>query len=175
MKHRVQLTQTWDGRPAEPQEHVELWFALSAQGLRIGVDAPWHGDPPPSGPPGPTDRLWEHEVVELFIHGPDNRYTEIELSPSGHHLVLQLEGVRQAVSTMLPMQFGATINGDRWTGTALIEKSLLPAEPHRVNAAAIHGNNADRTYLSWVPLPGPVPDFHQPECFRPIMWATNDD
>ncbi len=143
--------------------------------LEIRVSAPHYADPPPpSAPIGPTANLWEHEVVELFIHGPDNRYTEIELSPSGHHLVLQLEGVRNTVASMLPIQFEATIHADRWTGTAIIEKALLPDTPHRVNAAAIHGTDANRTYLSWVTLPGEAPDFHQPECFRPIVWAKHD-
>ena len=112
--------------------------------------------------------LWEHEVVELFISGPDEGYTEIELSPSGHHLVLQLADVRRPVARLLDIAFTAKVVGDQWTGTAQIPALLLPQEPWRINATAIHGSGAERIYLSWVALPGAAPDFHQPALFRAI-------
>ena len=167
MKHRVRLTQTWDGRPAEPEEQVELWFALSEQGLRIGVDAPWHGDPAPPQRPGPTDRLWEHEVVEVFIAGPEGAerpYTEIEMGPHGHYLVLQLRGVRAVHRTLLPLTYLAGRRGERWRGVALLAPDLLP-EPVAYNAYAIHGTGPDRRYLAAHPVPGETPDFHRLDCF----------
>jgi hypothetical protein len=115
--------------------------------------------------------LWEHEVVELFIFGTDGKYTEIEMAPSGHHLVLQLDGIRNPVATLLPLAFEATILGDRWTGTARIDKDLLPPGPHHLNATAIHGEGANRKYLSWVTLPGDAPDFHRPDCARKLSFV----
>ena len=63
-------------------------------------------------PVGPTDKLWRHGVVELFILGPGGHYTEIEL-PLGHHLVLMLDGVRSPVATGLPMAFEVQIADGR--------------------------------------------------------------
>jgi len=113
--------------------------------------------------------------VELFIYGDDDQYTEIELAPSGHHLVLQLDGIRRAVATQLPIEYDATVHGDRWTGTAKIDKSLLPDGPHRWNATAIHGSGEERRYLSWLPLPGEAPDFHQPTSTCALSFAGGDD
>jgi hypothetical protein len=37
------------------------------EGLSINVICPFFDDPPPQGEPGPTDKLWEHEVAEVFL------------------------------------------------------------------------------------------------------------
>ncbi|MDA8018825.1 MAG: hypothetical protein MPN21_15395 [Thermoanaerobaculia bacterium] len=100
----LRIQTTWDGRPAAASEIVDLRVENSADSsaLLVFVDAPFHDDPQPPGPPGPTPALWNYEVVELFIaetcDDPSSvRYLEVELSPHGHHLVLRLEGVRQVV------------------------------------------------------------------------------
>jgi len=135
--------------------------------MEIRLDAPFYGDPvPPSSLPGPTDKLWEHEVVEVFLLGEDGHYTEVEMAPSGHHLVLKLHGARNPIATRLPLDFRSVIHGDRWTGIAVLGNELIPKGLIRVNATAIHGHGADRTYLSWVPLEGEAPDFHQPDRFQ---------
>ncbi len=170
----MRIEALWNGAAVSARHWITLHLIDRGEELEVRVSAPYYADPaPPSTPVGPTDRLWEHEVVELFIHGEDDRYIEIELAPSGHHLVIQLHGIRQPIASLLPIQFQATINDDRWTGTALIRKELLPPGPHRLNATAIHGSGADRDYLSWVSLPGTEPDFHQPAYFRPATWATS--
>lgn len=156
---------TWEGRPAEPGERVCLALHDAGEHLRIEVDAPFHGDPPPAAGPGPTWALWEHEVVELFLLGEGQRYLELELGPHGHHLLLLLHGRRRIVERLLPLDYRARIHGPRWTGRALLPRTLLPAGPLRVNATAIHGLGQARRYLSRVPLPGPSPDFHRLECF----------
>lgn len=157
----------WDGRPAHRVHHIEVqWIERDAH-IELRVDAPHYGDPtPPQIPMGPTDELWNFEVVEVFVAGPDDRYTEIELSPSGHHLVLQLDGIRRPVNTLIPVQFEAQVEGERWHGVARIDRGLLPPQPWRVNATSIHGSGADRRYMSMVPLPGSTPDFHQPSHFQ---------
>jgi len=169
---RLLVHRTWDGAPAPDADRVTLEVALTATALRLVVDAPFHGDPPPAAPPGPTDRLWEHEVVELFVLGPGERYTEIELGPHGHHLVLQLEGRRNTVATGLPIDFAATLDGARWRGEALVPRALLPPGPHRINAYAIHGLGAGRRYLAMTPVPGAQPDFHRLDRFERAPWAA---
>jgi hypothetical protein len=172
----IRIETQWNGAAISARHWITLHLIDRGARLEIRVSAPYYADPPaPSTPIGPTDRLWEHEVVELFVYGSANQYTEIELSPSGHFLVLQLNGVRQIVKSMLSIEFETTIHEDRWTATAMIDKSLLPPSPLTVNATAIHGSGADRTHLSWVALPGTTPDFHQPKYVRPIAWATADD
>jgi hypothetical protein len=113
--------------------------------------------------------LWNHEVVELFIAGAGAAYLEVELGPWGHHLVLQLAGVRQPIAQALPMSVSTRRCGDQhWTGEARIPRAWLPAGPHRVNAYWISGVGERRVYGCHEPLPGSHPDFHQPDRFVPV-------
>ncbi len=57
-------------------------------------------------------KLWEYEVVEAFFATKVDgvwRYLEVEFSPHGHHLVLLLNGVRNAIKHSLPIQYEAKI------------------------------------------------------------------
>ena len=132
--------------------------------LDVHVEAPFHGDPAPADPVGPTWRLWDHEVVELFIAGigSPEPYLEVELGPHGHHLVLQLAGRDRTITArLLPLAFEAEIDGDRWSGFARIPREYLPCGAGWANADAIHGPKEARRYLSWAPVPGDAPDFHR--------------
>lgn len=165
----MNITTNWDGSAIDNHPIVRIEITRSNDGLYIDIDAPFHGDPsPPKVPVGPTDGLWEHEVVEVFFLGNNGRYTEVELAPSGHHLVLQLDGVRKPVASCLPLQFTAVIEGDRWTGRAYVPNRILPKGPLFINGYAIYGSGSERVYMSWIPLPGDTPDFHQPALFRPL-------
>jgi len=169
------IDKLWDGAPAADVEPVTLRLALVDDALNVRVEAPFWGDPPPGAPVGPTWQLWEHEVVELFLLGDDDRYVELELGPHGHHLALRLHGVRNVVARDLPLRYRARILGDRWEGEAWLPCSELPEGPWRLNATAIHGVGESRRYLSWRPLPGPRPDFHQPSAFAPLERARRHD
>lgn len=158
------IAHTWDGAAIPDSAVVQL--SEIPEGLLLRLWSPWRGDPSPPGPPGPTDRLWEHEVVELFLIGPGSTYLEVEIGPLGHHLVLDLVGIRRPRRTHLPLdvavrRFGA----DAFTAEALLPAAWLPPKPWRANAYRIHGPPDDRRYLAHAPLPGPAPDFHQPHRF----------
>jgi len=175
------IDRLWDGRPAASGEEVRWQVAAVGDGERedlwLRVEAPFHDDPPPTEPPGPTPRLWQHEVVELFVAGPgaadDVEYLEVELGPHGHHLVLRLHGVRRVVESELSLEFRARIDrapitGARWTGEAHLPAAWLPPRPWRLNAYTIHGVGRQRRHLAMQPVPGAAPDFHRPECF--VAW-----
>lgn len=161
----LDINRNWDGSPgpgAAPTLQLQLRDVLS-----VRVDAPFHGDPPPELPPGPCPRLWEHEVVELFLLGAGDCYLEIELGPHEHHLVLQLEGRRHVVRSGLPIAFQARRSGARWQGEAQLPLAYLPEGLRALNAYAIFGPAGARQHLCYVPVPGPAPDFHRLECFAP--------
>ncbi len=175
---KLTLAHLWDGQPVPASEHVHLALGEWEGGLEIRVDAPGPFDPPPPGPAGPCWGLWEHEVVEVFVAGPGPAYTEIELGPHGHHLVLRLEGTRQVVQRELPLDYsvsgavGPQAEGPqaegRWQGVARLDRNLLPPGPHRLNAYAIRGEAGARRFLAWQAVPGEEPDFHQLSCFAPV-------
>jgi len=170
MPHDLTIGQLWNGDAAREDERVRVRLRRAPDSLRIIVAAPLHGDPPPPAAPGPTEQLWEHEVVEIFIAtaavaDEARPYTEIELSPWGHHLVLQLRGLRRRTGSLLPLRYRVRRAAGRWLGIARIDGALLPPEPWLVNAFAIHGVASARRYLAATPLPGEGPDFHQPARF----------
>ncbi|MEZ4431759.1 MAG: hypothetical protein R3F65_05055 [bacterium] len=162
---RLVVARAWDGAAVDAGERVVVAVAVDDAAMVIEVDAPFFGDAPPPHPPGPTPALWSHEVVELFVLGPGDRYTEVELGPGGHHLVLQLAGRRQVVASALPIAFSAVVEGGRWRGRAVLDAGLLPPRPWRVNAYAIHGAGAARAYRAAFAVPGAAPDFHRLDCF----------
>ena len=167
------ITSLWSGEPCREGERANVTLTRTPDGsLLFSIDAPFHGDPPPAGEPGPTWALWEHEVVELFLLGEDERYTEIEVGPYGHYLVLRLEGRRRVVEKLLPLNLVVARVGGRWTCTARLEAGLLPVGALRGNAYAIHGDREGRRYLAWAPVPGEGPDFHRLEHFRPLTLAA---
>ncbi len=163
------IDRRWDGAPIASAERAGVTLATLAGGWEIVVEAPFHDDPPPEGSPGSTDGLWNHEVVELFVAvcGPSDRvrYTEIELSPHGHHLVLDFRGVRRRQAVVQPLSMTAGIEGARWHARMALPLDALPPQPWRVNAFAIHGVGRHRRYLAAFPVPGERPDFHQPAAF----------
>ena len=165
----IVIDQLWDGQPARADETVTVRLEGGGDDfLLLHIDAPFHGDPAPEAPAGPTWALWEHEVVELFVLGLNERYLEVEVGPHGHHLVLRLVGVRNATERLLPLAVDARIDGDRWTATAWIPRGYLPTGASHLNATAVHGVGEARRYLSWAPLPGDAPDFHRIEAFRAV-------
>lgn len=167
--HHLTIEHTWNALPLEREERINITLEDAGDYLRVVVEAPYHGDPPPPGPPGPLPGLWNYEVVELFIVGPTPGppYTELELSPHGHHLLLRLCGVRQITAQELPLTYAASIAAGRWHGEALLPRDFLPPAPHRLNAFAIHGTGEARRYLAMTPVPGEAPDFHRLEYFGP--------
>ncbi len=171
--HEWRVERQWNGAPGDWQADV----ALSLQGVELTVDikARYWGDPPPARPSGRCPRLWEHEVVELFIAGVGRgkkgrrrqieAYLELEIGPHGHWLALELEGRRNVVHTPT-IQCEVTLSEGIWHASARFNRSLLPDGPLTANAYSIHGVGEDRRYHAAFAVPGERPDFHRLECFE---------
>jgi hypothetical protein len=162
---RLVVAQTWDAHPIDDSEQVVVTLDRGGDDLVVEADAPYHGDPRPIAGPGRLDRLWEHEVVELFLVGENEHYLELEVGPHGHYLVLQLWGRRHVERRALLAQYEAVISNSRWRGIARLPVSYLPPDVGRGNAYAMHGVGSNRRYLAAHPVPGEAPDFHALEHF----------
>lgn len=171
----LRISFTWDGKPIPAAEVSQVRCFIENGELTVLVDAPFFNDSPPPAKPGSTDELWEHEVVELFLLGRDERYLEIELGPHGHYLVLQLHGRRNVTEKGLPIRYETEILGDRWRGAAIVPLPYLPAEIQRANAYAIHGERGRRHHLAAFPVPGSGPDFHRLDAFGEIKWPPEKE
>jgi len=160
------IAHSWDGEPIPESEWVSLSLSKEDSGdLIINIDAPFYSDPAPQQEKGSFWGLWEYEVVEIFLVGSDGLYTELEFSPHGHYLSLRLDAPRSVIAQEEEFNYEAKIEGHRWTATAVIPQKILPTELFRVNCFAIHGQNENRRYLCYSPLPHEKPDFHQPDRF----------
>lgn len=156
----IAITRTWDNQPLPPELHSFWLLEWRNNHLIVEVDATWHGDPPPPGPPGSTEGLWNYEVAELFLVGEGEHYTELELGPQGHYLLLQLRGVRQRVAGGLPLFYQTQRSDGRWKGRAEVPLSYLPLPIVAYNAFAISGH-PHRHYAAFHPLGTGQPDFHR--------------
>lgn len=169
MNARLTIAQTWNGHPVPPAEQISVELELRANGLLFDFAAPFYGDPAPDLPAGSCDGLWDFEVVEVFVgQAGTQRYTEIEMGPHGHYLVLCLNGIRQRESAGHALRYKTYRSPGRWAGTALVPLELLPPQPWVFNAYAIHGTGATRHYWAAHAVPGPAPDFHQPARFQAL-------
>ena len=110
-------------------------------------------------------------MVELFVVAPEERYTEIELSPHGHHWVLRLEGIRTNVETGIAIDWRPRIEGGRYRGTAVVAREHLPEGARWCNAFRISGPAGQRRYRALTPVPGEKPDFHRLHQFGPWPFA----
>jgi hypothetical protein len=176
----LEIAHDFRGAPLPAADCARVALVREPAHLRIEVAAPYFGDPAPAGPPGPTDRLWEHEVVEVFIADAAEHYLEVELSPHGHHLVLELSGVRHIVRGQLPIDYQANITPPsaesvgrfhpQFRGVARLPWDYLPRAATRVNAYAIHGQGAARCYHAHAAASGHggVADFHRLDSFVPL-------
>lgn len=155
---------TWDGIELAEQDRASVKVEWLENGdLRILVDAPFANDPPPDCESTECWELWNFEVMELFLMGAGDPapYTEVEISPWGNHLVLQLLGTRNAIATELPLEIVSVERGEtRWTAEAILSADLIPAGDLLVNAYRVSGVEPDRYYHVMTPMVGEVPDFH---------------
>jgi len=164
---RLVVDRLWNGEPALASERSEVVFTLTPEGLTVEITARFYGDKAPATAPGRTDTLWEYEVIELFLANDAGHYLEMEFGPHGHYLALQFSGIRQLNRQDIPASFHTKIHNEFWHGTARLEASSLPAQLRRANAYSIHGQGQNRRYLAAFAVPGPRPDFHQPQFFQP--------
>lgn len=169
------IDRDWRGDPAAPSDRVRVSLGRSgtsaAADLLIEIEAPYHADPAPPGPPGATPELWTFEVVELFLLGAEAHYLELEFGPHGHWLALELHGERNLVhseASTEAVRFAAERDAARWRGSARIASRLLPRGLCAANAYAIHGQGAERVYRAHAAVPGEAPDFHRLAAFPPF-------
>src|SRR5262245_57928930 len=163
---RLPIERHWDGtRCPDPHHHGELSLALADGELEIG--ASFERQRPPRLPSAPAGtrvaNLWEYDVVECFLAGAGGRYLEVELGAAGHFLVLEFDAPRRRANEHADLRPPVAFREDagRWHATLRLPLSLVPADLCALNAVAIAGGN----HSAHQPVPGPTPDFHQPQAF----------
>jgi len=175
VRSALEIATTWHGDPLEPAEQAVVRVVLEDGAIAVTVAAPFVADPAPLVARGRTERLWEHEVVEVFFAESatrGSRYLELELGPHGHWLAFGFASYRALTVSDIAVTFEASIVGTRWAGQAHIaapEVARAVAAIGAMNAYAIRGVGAARRYMAAWPAPNgayPGPDFHRTEYFK---------
>ena len=174
------IEKTWNGAPALAHEVVLVGLESTEGRLVVHVDAPFHDDPPPAGGGGRTDRLWEYEVVEVFLLGAGDRYLELEIAPE-RYLFLEFSGSRKRIADDVPeVRWSTQVHPPttqappRWSARLTIPKAQLPPGPLRWNAFAAHGRGDDRRLLALHPSDLQAPDFHALRFYAPLPVPRTD-
>lgn len=187
------MNKTWDGRPSVASPY-KISFVINATtgDIVLEVDAPYFNDPPPPGEPGKCLKVYDYEVVEVFIaaypsdddeSAQYSPYLEVQIGPHGHYnLVFFLQEAdfkNMDTSIELDRPPTAKINPKtgRWTAEIAIPSFFLP-EPvcgddlsitWMMNAYAMHGQGEQREHIAYSPVPGSKPNFHQLRHFCPLV------
>jgi hypothetical protein len=156
----------WNGAPSrDPRLRGELRLCARTEGLVVEARLP-HQEPAriPSAPAGSrVANLWEYDVVECFLVGAGGGYVEVELGAGGHFLVLEFSAPRRLADEHAALgpslEFASLAAG--WRSRLVLPWSLVPGELCALGAFAIAGG----AFLAARPLPGAVPDFHQPAAY----------
>jgi hypothetical protein len=163
---RLPIERHWDGtRCPDPRRRGEVSLAVAPEGLEI--EACFQRQAKARLPDAPRGarvaNLWEYDVVECFLAGSNGRYLEVELGAGGHFLVLEFDAPRRRAGDHAalapPLSFRE--DAERWHAALRLPLGLLPPGLCALNAFAIVGGR----HFAHHPLPGPAPDFHQPQRF----------
>jgi hypothetical protein len=162
---RLSVERGWNGAPDAGGMHGAVELAAVAGGLWVGARLVL--GVPPREPPEPRgtriDGLWEYDVAECFLVGSTGHYFELELGAGGHFLALSFSAPRKLSHSHegLALDVRAVRDATSWSAETVVPREILPPGLCAVNAFAI----AAGRHLAYEPVPGSVPDFHQPAAF----------
>lgn len=165
------ITTFWDGTAcADERLQGAVWLSPVTDGILLTATLPHQSSPRiPDAPVGSrVANLWEYDVVECFLVG-EEKYLEVELGAGGHFLVLDFTAPRIRANEYEDFRpkinFESSIDeGRAWLSSIVIPREMIPRGLKAINAFVIVGEN----YLCYSPLPGPQPDFHQPDRFPKV-------
>ncbi|OGL95613.1 hypothetical protein A2348_01845 [Candidatus Uhrbacteria bacterium RIFOXYB12_FULL_58_10] len=169
----IKIDHLWNGNPCGDESmHAEAWVMEKQNGLEVRVHAPLRDDRHVPDAPRDTrvDGSWEFDAIELFFVGEDGTYTEVELGPGGHYLVLSFDGVRHRSNDWLGREFvhrNASATPGTWQSVIQLPWDVLPKKIVRANAFVLVGGQ----HLAWSAVPGAEPDFHQPDVFSSVTFS----
>ncbi len=142
------------------------------------------------GPDGPTSRLWEYDVVEIFLRPRGcSGYFEVEVGPLGQWLDLFVFEPRTHVDwswrSRLNVEVALDKDARRWdVHLRLPFEAMLTRFPAlktpevgdvwRLNLFRVSGVHPARRYFAWRPTYTPEPDFHVPSAFGNLIFLSED-
>ena len=174
----------WQGKNADPGRETEVRLLWTDQTFFLRFRARYRTITvfPDAQVNGRRDQLWDRDVAEVFLQ-PDRsnlrQYKEFEVSPNGFWIDLDIapgekHDLKSGLKRRVIMDEGRKI----WTAELAIPMMCLvasfdPAIAWRVNFYRVEGDKEPRFYSAWRPTRTAVPNFHVPEAFGELVFATS--
>ena len=136
---------------------------------------------PDAEPDGRRDQLWDRDVAEAFLQPERSnlrRYKEFEVSPNGFWIDLDIApGEKHDLKSGLKRRVFLDEAKKTWTAELAIPMKCLvekfePAARWRVNFYRVEGASEPRFYSAWQPTGTAMPNFHVPEAFGELVFAS---
>jgi hypothetical protein len=152
-------------RPAPARLALEYELLGDLSGVSIGG-----GGPAPGANAEPTDGLWRHTCMEVFVgHGPPGHYLEFNLAPTGQWAAYRFSGYRSGMAPLTGIRaprIELRTQSDRLLLSAVVELPAdLTGELRLAITAVIEDAQGQLGYWA-LRHGGERPDFHHPDGFN---------
>jgi hypothetical protein len=176
----VAFCSDWRGENADPQRETEARLLWSPNHLYVRFRCRYREIYVCDGKNRRRDQLWTKDVAELFIQRSSDEfmhYREFEISPNGDWLDLDINAGQKSF-LMCDFKSRVVCNADKWIAEFAIPMDSLtsefnPDEIWRLNLFRIEGREPERFYSAWRPTYTPKPNFHVPERFGELAFASS--
>jgi len=173
----------WQGKNADPSRETRVRVLWSRQHLYLRFECHYRElfTFEDSDLNGRRDHLWDRDVAEAFLQPDPSRerfYREFEVSPNGMWVDLDIfPGGLADLKSGLQRSVVLDKKAHTWTAELAIPmKSLTtmfdPSAIWRANFYRVEGRNEPRAYLAWQPTKTPQPNFHVPNAFGKMRFAS---
>lgn len=179
----LRFNANWQGKNADPERETEVRLLWTFEMLFLRFRARYRTITvfPDAEPNGRRDQLWDRDVAEAFLQ-PDRsnlrRYKEFEVGPNGFWIDLDIApGEKHDLKSGLKRRAVLDEVKKLWVAELAIPMKCLvesfdPAAAWRVNFYRCEGPTEPRFYSAWRPTGTPVPNFHVPEAFGELVFAS---
>jgi alpha-galactosidase len=180
----ISFCSDWQGKNPDPALDTEVRVLWSPSTLYLRFACPYRelhvfNDADPNGR---RDHLWDRDVAEAFLQPDPSRpryYKEFEIAPNGFWIDLDVSPMRLA-DLKSGLQRSVWLDKGRrawFAELAIPMKSLTtnfdPAVVWRANFYRVEGPKEPRAYLAWCPTNTAQPNFHVPDAFGKLHFASS--
>lgn len=177
----IAFCQDWRGLNHDPERGTEVRLIWTAKTLYLRFVARYRNITvfEDAGADGRRDRLWERDVVEVFLQPAGSAarsYKEFEVSPNGLWIDLDIAaGEKRDLKSGLKRRARIEEKKKIWKAELALPMKCLtgrfdPAAEWRVNFYRVEGTREPRFYSAWRATRTPEPNFHVPEAFGRLVF-----
>lgn len=164
----------WFGKPARQRAGFRLWLDDDVLGFRFVAEKTAQCDTALRLGDF-VEGLWEQDVAELFLMGPDGRYQELNLSPCGAWWCALFSDYRQRENAFQAPSVRTRAGSEtgRWWAELCLNVRDIPVlgeggwQTTRLHIASILSPD-DPEYLCSGHHTGGEPDFHRADNFQAV-------